>query len=318
MRLFYALVVVVFVSTFSLIVSIPPETKTIHVVTYSWKDHPEPSRRDGQSPSEDNAEISLRQKPHDYEAVTTKQFLREQNAVLAGRHSGAAARRRLQPNAPEICMAGFITMFHWSENPQGGQSIMGVFLHPEETGRSVYIFKSQNGKLRCKIDGRRMVWGNYNGRWRDHPLDSKITYEVGSATIRITEKHHDGSAHSTEHSRKDLQRLISTASSKKRYSKIEQRLNTYKEKFSPPVKKTNTKPVLISAIEPSTPRRTKNLLEEFQDNWKAYKQKERRKADRRTDHICDSVYDTFGSADEYFRGLKCKQKYRKQHRLLYE
>lgn len=325
MRLFYALVVVVFVSTFAIIVSIPPETKKIHVVTYSWKDHPVPSRRNGQSPGADNAasakaksEISLRQKPHDYEAITTKQFLREQNAILAGRHSGATAKRPLQPNAPEICMAGFIAIFQWSENPQGGESVMGVYLHPEETGRPVHIFKSQYGKLRCRVDGRRMIWANYNGRWRNHPLDPKLTYEVGSAAIRITETHQDGSANSTEHSLKKLNRLTDVASTKQRYLKVEKNLSIYKNKFSSQVETTNRKPVLSAPVDLSAPRQKKSFLEEFQDNWKAYKQKERRKADRRTDQICDSVYDTFGSADEYFRGVKCKQKYRKQHRVIYE
>lgn len=324
-RLFYFLVAVVFISTFSVIISFEPETKTIHVVSYSSEPLSESSNHKDKSNSKNDAaikkahdEIALRQRPYDYEAVTTQQFLRERNAIKNGLNNNTNSHHQLDPDAPEICMASFIMLFHWSENPRGGQSVMGVYLYPEETGRPVHIFNSQYGKLRCRVDGRRMIWGNYNGRWRDHTLDSKITYEVDSTTIRITETDHNGSAHSSEFVRKKLKRLISHSSTKKRYLGVEQKLNKYKETLNSSANQKNRIPVFTNPVETKTARKGKNFLEEFQDNWKEYKQKERRKADRRTDQICDSVYDTFGSADEFFRGLKCKQDYRKQHRLIYE
>lgn len=325
MRAFYLLVVVVFVGTFYFVISIPPEIKEVHIVTFSSEKGPNPPKDDASAKISGRSatpatetEAARRQRAYDYEVVTLDQFRREKNAAMAAKQNVADAGAPILTNAPQICMAGFISMFHWSETPHSGESNMGVYLHQEKTRRPVYIFKSKYGKIRCKVDARRIIWGNYNGRWRDHPLDSKIFYEVSSTSVRITEQHKDGSEQLTEHSLKQLQRLTGRESTGKRQSKVEQKLNAYKDEFRSRVEMTNPKPVVTNPIELTAPRQKKTFLEEFQDNWKANKRKARRDANRRTDHICGSLYDTFGSADEFFRGLKCKQDYRKQHQMIYE
>ena len=46
---------------------------------------------------------------------------------------------------------------------------------------------------KCRVEGSRVLWGNPDGRWRDHPMDSKVTYRESGDTVSITETWPDGS-----------------------------------------------------------------------------------------------------------------------------
>lgn len=48
---------------------------------------------------------------------------------------------------------------------------------------------------RCRVDGARMIWASDTGRWRNHPDDAVLTYEMGQAgELEVTETYSDGSS----------------------------------------------------------------------------------------------------------------------------
>lgn len=56
-------------------------------------------------------------------------------------------------------------------------------------------------RTRCRIDGNRVVWstvdpdgaGSPPGRWRDHPMDSVITFRFTDTELVVRERFSDGS-----------------------------------------------------------------------------------------------------------------------------
>jgi hypothetical protein len=46
---------------------------------------------------------------------------------------------------------------------------------------------------KCRLDGKRVLWGADDGRWRDHPADSVITFDIGPSLLTILESYSDGS-----------------------------------------------------------------------------------------------------------------------------
>jgi hypothetical protein len=58
---------------------------------------------------------------------------------------------------------------------------------------------------KCRVEGRRIQWGSDTGRWRTHPLDEKIFYEVdASGALNVEVRYSDGSA---THERYDPEEL---------------------------------------------------------------------------------------------------------------
>lgn len=59
---------------------------------------------------------------------------------------------------------------------------------------------------RCRLEGNRIIWASAEGRWRNHPEDGFLTYEMieGGSKIRIIEAHSDGTKSQDTFSRKDL------------------------------------------------------------------------------------------------------------------
>lgn len=66
------------------------------------------------------------------------------------------------------------------------------------TGEITTIYVSpQSQKVfqnRCKIEGKSVRWGTLSGRWRDHPMDEKVTYTVSSGSVSVKVAHSDGSS----------------------------------------------------------------------------------------------------------------------------
>lgn len=58
----------------------------------------------------------------------------------------------------------------------------------------------------CKLAGDRVMWASVNnsviGRWRDHPADEKITFDLSQDKVSITQKFVDGSTSSGQYPRK--------------------------------------------------------------------------------------------------------------------
>lgn len=60
----------------------------------------------------------------------------------------------------------------------------------------VSYIRPDDGKefiYKVKTNGNKLIWGNIDGRWRDHELDSKITFSQSDSVIIIREDYGDGS-----------------------------------------------------------------------------------------------------------------------------
>ena len=60
------------------------------------------------------------------------------------------------------------------------------FFYVRESDKDEYIYK-------CKVEGPRIVWGDFNGPWRDTSSDSKITFNVDEGILAVKEVYSDGS-----------------------------------------------------------------------------------------------------------------------------
>jgi hypothetical protein len=58
-----------------------------------------------------------------------------------------------------------------------------------------YIRKDDNKKFdyKIKIDKKRVIWGNNDGRWRESKFDEKIIYSEKDSVLKITQIFDDGS-----------------------------------------------------------------------------------------------------------------------------
>jgi hypothetical protein len=46
---------------------------------------------------------------------------------------------------------------------------------------------------RCKLEGNKIIWASDTGRWRDHPMDETITYNINGQNLEIVQTFTDGS-----------------------------------------------------------------------------------------------------------------------------
>ena len=60
------------------------------------------------------------------------------------------------------------------------------FFYVRKSDKDEYIYK-------CKVEGPRIVWGDFNGPWRDTSSDSKITFNIDDEILAIKEVYSDGS-----------------------------------------------------------------------------------------------------------------------------
>ena len=60
------------------------------------------------------------------------------------------------------------------------------FFYVRKSDKDEYIYK-------CKVEGPRIVWGDFNGPWRDTSSDSKITFNVDEGILAVKEVYSDGS-----------------------------------------------------------------------------------------------------------------------------
>ena len=59
-----------------------------------------------------------------------------------------------------------------------------------------YVRSSDNTSwdYKCKIGNGKVEWGSYDGRWRNHKLDSIVKYSVNGDILTIKDQYNDGSA----------------------------------------------------------------------------------------------------------------------------
>lgn len=93
-------------------------------------------------------------------------------------------------SAPQICKAGIAAIMGRDPGTMITQPISnGVY--------QVAYMRSDDGKrftYKCKIERNRILWGNIDGRWRNHSADSMVTYMVDGDRIIVTDNFGGGSA----------------------------------------------------------------------------------------------------------------------------
>ena len=47
---------------------------------------------------------------------------------------------------------------------------------------------------RCKLEGNKIIWASDTGRWRNDPMDERITYDINGENLAIVQTFTDGSA----------------------------------------------------------------------------------------------------------------------------
>ena len=104
--------------------------------------------------------------------------------------SGIASAQTTAVEASEICRAAIASVM--GRDP----SIMRTRV--VDNIQYVSYVRPDDGKVwtyRCRLEGNRVVWAGEQGRWRTHPSDEVITYELspGGKSVQITEVHEDAS-----------------------------------------------------------------------------------------------------------------------------
>ena len=104
-----------------------------------------------------------------------------------------------------ICATSFEPI-HASETPEssvckaGIATIMGrppAIMSTRQRDRITLVSYTRNDgnsyTYKCRVEGRRIHWGNSDGRWRTHPADSKLFFRVQSGTVHVEDRFSDGS-----------------------------------------------------------------------------------------------------------------------------
>ena len=90
----------------------------------------------------------------------------------------------------DICRFGIATVFGRSPEIMKTKHIGGG------TYKVSYVRNSDASHWhnKCRVVDNRIVWGSFDGRWRMHPSDPKVTFEVRGDRIIVNETFRDGSA----------------------------------------------------------------------------------------------------------------------------
>lgn len=88
-----------------------------------------------------------------------------------------------------VCKAAIASLFFHSP------SIMKVNQVSDEVFKVSYRRPSDNTlwENKCQIEGNRVHWGSFDGRWRNHDLDGVVLFMALGNDLTIQENHHDGS-----------------------------------------------------------------------------------------------------------------------------
>jgi hypothetical protein len=100
----------------------------------------------------------------------------------------------------QICKAGIAKIM--GRNPTG----MNIDRITEKTIFISYVRTDDRKKFsyKCKINGNRIIWGSVSGRWREHSMDSKVSFKVNGNMITVKDQFNDGSSSSETFTLKQL------------------------------------------------------------------------------------------------------------------
>jgi len=95
----------------------------------------------------------------------------------------------------EVCQAALKSILSYSA--------FGKYLRSYgEGGKIIHVFRSPDAldsTYKCYVNGDRVMWGVHKaptitaGRWRNHPADERIRYEVKGNRVVIIQEYSDGS-----------------------------------------------------------------------------------------------------------------------------
>ena len=90
----------------------------------------------------------------------------------------------------DVCRFGIAAVFGRSPEIVKSKHIGGG------TFKVSYVRKSDGTHWhnKCRVEGNRIIWGAYDGRWRTHSADPKVTFAMTAEKIVVTETFLDGSA----------------------------------------------------------------------------------------------------------------------------
>jgi len=136
--------------------------------------------------AQDAAILRIQQEEQQRRAkVDPKRILQDVNAQL----SASAAQDRADPaNPARVCRATIATIVN--------QHLEEVVFDSERDGSIIVAYTrkgdSKLGRSKCKISGSSVMWGSEPGRWREHPLDEKVSFRVEGSTLVIQQRFSDG------------------------------------------------------------------------------------------------------------------------------
>ena len=95
--------------------------------------------------------------------------------------------------ARQACKAGIAMLF--GRDPE-------IIKIEKVSGGTVYLhyIRPDDGKkwkYKCKLDGDQVIWASNDpdssGRWRTHPDDGVLTYQIQGSELRVQQMYSDGS-----------------------------------------------------------------------------------------------------------------------------
>ena len=95
----------------------------------------------------------------------------------------------------QICRAAIATIMHKD---------VGIVSASGEGTISVTYSSNGRKTFKCRIEGQRVMWGNADGRWRNHPMDEKVMWETEGNTLVIRQPWSDGSVSEDKFTRDQL------------------------------------------------------------------------------------------------------------------
>lgn len=109
----------------------------------------------------------------------------EQYAKLKRRENFNNRKFEYKISEEQICMAAFIKLFTWAEYPTGGESPIGKFAYYVSRKNRIFAYKTSTQDVVCQVVNNRIFWKNIDGRWRVHPLDTKISFKILDNIVEI-------------------------------------------------------------------------------------------------------------------------------------
>ena len=108
--------------------------------------------------------------------------------------STVLADERSEFSAQKICKAAIAQIM--GKNPK----IISTSLRNNDIVQLSYMRENDGTKwvYRCKIIDNIIIWATETGRWRDHPMDSKLTYKISDHMLQIEENYGDRTSTKSE------------------------------------------------------------------------------------------------------------------------